>query len=133
MRKHALAGAGVGLLSAFVMIVGPAAASGAEGETSTTAPPRSDVVATDVCGTTFGDKDHRSFPKPFTQGTTKVRSGPSTGCGVVTQVDTHNKADYHCWDTGSDGRTWTYMRVKETAYGWVRDDLLKDHGSNKLC
>ncbi|MBB3663555.1 MULTISPECIES: hypothetical protein [Prauserella salsuginis group] len=131
MRKHALAGAGVGLLSALAMVMGPATASGAEGGKLDSVRDRSAATAPD-CGSTAGDKDHSTYPKPF-DGTTNIRSGPSTGCGVVTQVGSTNKADYHCFDVGSDGKTWTFMRVKHTAYGWVRDDVLRDGGSNKVC
>lgn len=135
MRKHALAGAGVGLLSAFVMTLGSATAVGAETATQSPASERAHVVSSDLCGAKPSDKDQSKYPKPFTKGTTNVRSGPDTSCGIVIQVNPHNKADYHCYHPGEAGDkvAWTYMRVKESAYGWVRNDMLSDGGSGIRC
>ncbi|MDW4903903.1 SH3 domain-containing protein [Streptomyces sp. ADMS] len=85
------------------------------------------------CGRTVGDKDNRSWPRQTSGVSANQRSGSSTDCGVTGYADNRNVLDYHCWTAG-DGGTWTYLRNDtDGSYGWVKDTLLPDGGSNIWC
>lgn len=123
--------AGLGLLS-LLTLTGAAVPASA---TSAAAPakPAAPVVPPSAlaCGDTYADKDNSSYGEPF-GGATNVRSGPSTDCSINGVAGAGNKADYHCFVQGG-GHTWTYLRFKDTHYGFVRDDLLSDDGSFTPC
>lgn len=133
MRNRAFIGAGLGLLSATALTVGVVGPAGADQPVgSQVAAHKGNPVAASTCSKHYSDKDHSKYGKPF-KGWVNVRSGPSTSCAKVGVVSSVNKADYHCYDDGPDGRTWTYLRFKTNHYGWVRDDLLKGDGSLVPC
>jgi hypothetical protein len=63
-----------------------------------------------------------------------MRSGSSTSCRIYDQADSGDSLDYHCYTSGADGFTWTYVRNEsDGTNGWVRDDLLSDNGSFVAC
>ncbi|MBB5830046.1 hypothetical protein HDA31_006235 [Micromonospora carbonacea subsp. aurantiaca] len=63
-----------------------------------------------------------------------MRTGSSTGCpspGIASSVDALN---YYCFTRADDGYTWTFLYNFTTRkYGWVRDILLTDNGSQAYC
>jgi hypothetical protein len=90
------------------------------------------VPANAACGTGAPDKDGSAWNA--TGGGANMRSGSSTSCAILSTADSGNRLDYHCYTYGNDGYTWTYLRNdSKGTYGWVRDDLLSDHGSFVLC
>ncbi len=86
-----------------------------------------------VCPTTPtpSDKDQSSYFYAF-QGDTNIRTGPYWGCDIVNTAGRNNLVDYHCYTDGEDG-TWTYLRTKNTVYGWVWDPYLSGDGSGVRC
>ena len=116
IRRTLTAVAAAGLLSAALLTV--AAPAGA-------------AVS---CGTTQSDKDGSRYGYSFVTSGTNIRSGPSTSCTVKGLAYPSQRADYYCFVTGGDGYTWTYLRdVSTNVTGYVRDDLLADHGSTVHC
>jgi hypothetical protein len=60
--------------------------------------------------------------------------GSSTNCAIRAVSNDEHALDYHCFTTGDDGYTWTYLwNAKVEKFGWIRDDKLKDYGSRVLC
>ncbi len=123
--------AGLGLLSLLALtgaaVPASAAPAAAPAKPAVTVVPPSALA----CGETHADKDNSAYPEPFGEAT-NVRSGPSTDCGINGVAGANNKADYHCY-VSSGGHSWTYLRFKDTHYGFVRDDLLSDNGSYVAC
>ncbi|MEU4747003.1 SH3 domain-containing protein [Actinosynnema sp. NPDC023658] len=86
-----------------------------------------------ACGTTKPDKDDSSW-LATAETAARQRSGSSTSCTALGTAQTSDRLDYHCYTVGNDGYTWTYLRNDRTGVaGWVRDDLLEDHGSGVPC
>lgn len=84
------------------------------------------------CNDTEKDDDGSSW-RATAEEPANMRSGPSTACAINGVLQTSDRADYHCYKLGAGG-TWTYLRDDRTgAYGWVRDDLLEDGGSDVYC
>ncbi|MGA4844638.1 SH3 domain-containing protein [Streptomyces sp. G45] len=84
------------------------------------------------CGKTASDKDGGSWNR--TANGANERSGSSTGCAITGIAYNSHRLDYHCYTSGNDGKTWTYLRNDSTGVsGWVRDDLLSDGGSLYSC
>jgi hypothetical protein len=83
------------------------------------------------CDQSGPDVDNRPYSKDFT-GATNIRSGPSLDCGIVGVGYPTNSIDYHCWVNG-DGGTWSYLRTRNTVYGWVKDSQLIGNGSIEPC
>lgn len=85
-----------------------------------------------ACGKTAPDKDSGSWNT--TGYGANMRSGSSTGCGINGVAGAGDRLDYHCYTSGNDGYTWTYLRNDtDGTSGWVRDDLLGDNGSYIYC
>jgi hypothetical protein len=86
------------------------------------------------CGPSPKDKDSSAWGKYFKVNNVNIRRSPSIDSRICAQGQKSHKVDYHCYTVGKDGRTWTYLRNVTTRYaGWVRDDLLKGHGSFVRC
>ncbi len=84
------------------------------------------------CGRTVADKDDSSWET--TGYGANQRSGSSTSCAIWGVAGAGDNLDYHCYTTGNDGYTWTYVRNNDDGTtGWVRDDLLSDNGSYVSC
>jgi len=64
----------------------------------------------------------------------KIRSGSSTGCTPLGQLNPGDDATYFCF-TAAGSFTWTFLQdlVRGGKRGWVRDDLLRDDGSFTFC
>ncbi|MEU6593687.1 SH3 domain-containing protein [Streptomyces sp. NPDC046881] len=87
-----------------------------------------------LCGTAATDKDSSAWNA--TGSGAYMRSGSSTSCSINGRALTGHRLDYHCYTVGEDGYTWTYLRddsANPDVYGWVRDNLLSDHGSRVPC
>jgi uncharacterized protein YraI len=89
------------------------------------------------CGTQTNIRDGRLVSDAAIHGVTVLmRTGPSdvycTAWDVLRQGD---GAFYYCWTSGSDGRTWTFLRNARTGItGWVLDRQLRDQlGSFVPC
>lgn len=84
------------------------------------------------CGISYADHDDSKWRR-FPANTVILRSGPSNSC-IQTGMGLHDqRADYFCYLPG-DGGTWTLVRNVSTGdQGWVRDDLLANHGSRFVC
>lgn len=62
-----------------------------------------------------------------------MRSGSSTSCGIVGWADNRDTLIYYCWTYGENG-TWTYLyNQHDDRFGWVKDSLLPNNGSNQYC
>lgn len=86
------------------------------------------------CGPSPSDKDSSAWGKYFKVNGVNIRRSPSLSSTICAQGQKSHVVDYHCWKTGSDGRTWTYVRDATTRYaGWVRDSLLVGNGSSVHC
>jgi hypothetical protein len=84
-----------------------------------------------ACGTTVSDKDGSGWSA--TANGNNMRTGSSTSCSVTGVAYSGQKLDYHCYTVAGD-YGWTYTRnVATGAYGWIRDDLLSDNGSDVWC
>ncbi|MFF4387176.1 SH3 domain-containing protein [Streptomyces sp. NPDC001552] len=69
-------------------------------------------------------------------GAVNMRSGASTGCPVKGVTYQGQALDYHCFANplADDDWNWTYARNVSTGVeGWIRNDLLSDHGSKVKC
>ncbi|MFD7827863.1 hypothetical protein [Kitasatospora sp. NPDC059803] len=69
-------------------------------------------------------------------GAVNMRSGASTGCPANGVAYQGQALDYHCYSTplADDDFSWTYARnVSTGVQGWIRNDLLTDHGSKVKC
>jgi len=117
---------GATVVTATVVSVAPAQAAPDK------APAGGVGIAHYACGTTISDKDSSSWVKSAYGA--NERSGSSTTCAKNGVADAGERLDYHCYTTGNDGITWTYLRNDtDGTAGWVRDDLLSDLGSNVAC
>ncbi|GAA1614934.1 hypothetical protein GCM10009789_81280 [Kribbella sancticallisti] len=62
--------------------------------------------------------------------TSPIRTGPSSDCGVVTNVGTAKDLFYHCWVENEAGNKWTHVRIANTnTMGWMYNGNLNDGGS----
>lgn len=85
------------------------------------------------CGTSAPDLDGGAWNATASTAANQ-RSGSSTSCNILGVAQTSDRLDYHCYTSGNDGYTWTYLRNDRTnVAGWVRDDLLEDYGSVEHC
>jgi len=84
-------------------------------------------------GRTPSDIDHRSYVTPLTA--VQIRNGSSINCTAVGSAQASDDLDYYCWTSNSDGtHTWTFLRdVRTGVTGWVRDDNLRNNGSQVFC
>ncbi|MEW2610105.1 SH3 domain-containing protein [Streptomyces sp. NPDC047880] len=90
------------------------------------------AAAADRCGEGYADKDSSAWRATGSGG--NIRSGPSTSCSIVGKASSGHRLDYHCYLYLDEAYFWTYLRDDSTGkYGWVRGDLLSDHGSLKHC
>ncbi|MFI5619729.1 hypothetical protein [Streptomyces sp. NPDC051567] len=105
--------------------------------------PRLAVVAVDLasalfasapCGKWGPDRDGRAWEKTV-KTSANQRTGSSTGCASNGMAYPSHTLDYHCYTWGNDGKSWTFVTnvTVDKTTGWIRDDLLKDGGSNKYC
>jgi hypothetical protein len=64
----------------------------------------------------------------------KIRTGSSTGCTAVGQLNPGDDARYFCF-TSAGSFTWTFLQdlAPMGKRGWTRDDLLKGFGSFTPC
>lgn len=63
----------------------------------------------------------------------KIRTGSSTGCTAVGQINPGEDATYFCFTFAGDF-TWTFLQdIQSGKRGWTRDDLLRDDGSFNFC
>jgi hypothetical protein len=63
----------------------------------------------------------------------KIRTGSSTGCTAVGQLNPGDDATYFCF-TLAGSFTWTFLQdIQSGKRGWTRDDLLRDDGSFNFC
>lgn len=104
----------------------------AVGEPNAEANPAADPIKN--CGPVPTDKDGSAWGKYFKKNGVNMRRKASTNSRICGQGQKSHRVDYHCYTTGSDGNTWTYVRDVNTHYaGWVRDDLLVGNGSLVHC
>lgn len=85
------------------------------------------------CNNYVPDEDHRSYVSAL--GTDNIRTGASIGCPPTGQTRKGDKLDYYCHIANiTSGHYWTYVRdTRNHEEGWVRDDLLPNHGSKVYC
>jgi len=63
----------------------------------------------------------------------KIRTGSSTGCTAVGQLNPGEDANYFCF-TVAGSFTWTFLQdIQSGRRGWTRDDLLRNFGSFNPC
>ena len=63
----------------------------------------------------------------------KIRTGSSTSCTAVGQLNPGDDANYFCF-TVAGSFTWTFLQdIQSGKRGWTRDDLLKNDGSFTFC
>lgn len=63
----------------------------------------------------------------------KIRTGSSTGCTAVGQINPGEDANYFCF-TSAGNFTWTFLQdIQSGKRGWTRDDLLRNDGSFTFC
>jgi hypothetical protein len=63
----------------------------------------------------------------------KIRTGSSTGCTAVGQINPGEDATYFCF-TFAGNFSWTFLQdIQSGKRGWTRDDLLRDDGSFNFC
>ena len=63
----------------------------------------------------------------------KIRTGSSTSCTAVGQLNPGDDATYFCF-TFAGSFSWTFLQDIQTGKrGWTRDDLLRDDGSFNFC
>jgi ABC-type cobalt transport system substrate-binding protein len=104
----------------------------AVGDANAEANPAADPIKN--CGPAPADKDASSWGKYFKKKGVNMRRLPKPNSLICGQGQKSHKVDYHCWTTGSDGYTWSYVRDVNTHYaGWVRDNLLVGNGSLVHC
>ncbi len=83
------------------------------------------------CGETYPDRD--SSPDVNMNGDANLRTGPSTSCTTLGQINSYAVLDYYCYVNGQGGN-WTFLFVSSVGgQGWVRSDLLPNQGSNVSC
>ena len=86
-----------------------------------------------ACGTSGPNLQKQIIADAVSPNAANQRSGASTGCTALGALQPTDDVEYFCWTSGNDG-TWTYLRnVRTGVKRWVRDDLLKNNGSNKFC
>src|ERR1044071_8111489 len=72
------------------------------------------------------------IPDAAVNGAPILRCCPVTSCSSPGVLQPTDDALYFCWTLGDDGFTWTFLRNLRTgAQGWVRDNLLRNNGSNR--
>ncbi|MEV7984401.1 SH3 domain-containing protein [Micromonospora sp. NPDC085948] len=96
--------------------------------------PASAAAVSAACQSRTGpDQDFNPYGYHFTE-SVHLRSGPSRECGVVGFASVGNKVDYHCWRWGDDDSGyWTYLRTRNTVYGWVWEGYLEYGGTTFSC
>jgi hypothetical protein len=79
------------------------------------------------CGRPGPNLENRRVPNASRPGVARQRSGSSTSCEPLGQLDETDDPLYFCYTLGNDGFTWTYLRNSRgpQIQGWVRDDLLR--------
>jgi hypothetical protein len=102
------------------------------GEPNAEAAPDADSIRT--CGPAPADKDHSRYGRYFRVNSVNMRRLPSTSATICAQGQKSHLVDYHCYKTGRDGHTWSFVHDVTTNYaGWVRDNLLVGNGSLVHC
>ncbi len=63
-----------------------------------------------------------------------IRVGSGVNCAGAGSAQKSHLLNYYCYTDGLDGYTWTYVKdVTTGVQGWIRDDLLTNHGSDRYC
>ncbi|MFI1018853.1 SH3 domain-containing protein [Streptomyces sp. NPDC020965] len=86
------------------------------------------------CGRSAPDLDHRAWERTVVNHANQ-RTGSSTRCASRGMAESNDVLDYHCFTRAEDGRTWTFV-TNDSARdrrGWIRDDMLRDNGSDRNC
>lgn len=91
-----------------------------------------------ACGKAGPNLENRTVADAASPNYALQRSGSSTSCTSLGQLNPADDAVYYCY-TSAGGYTWTYLRsLRSGIKGWVRDDLLRlnpsgSRGSVKGC
>lgn len=78
-----------------------------------------------ACGKAGPNLENRTVADAATPNYALQRSGSSTSCTALGQLNPPDDAVYYCY-TSAGSYTWTYLRsLRSGIKGWVRDDLLR--------
>jgi hypothetical protein len=87
-----------------------------------------------ACGTAGPNLCNHRVNDAAISGAARQRTGSSTSCTTVGDLQPGNDAIYFCFTFGNDGFTWTYAQnVQSGRRGWTRDDLLRENGAACFC
>ncbi|HEY5836260.1 hypothetical protein [Streptomyces sp.] len=87
------------------------------------------------CGTTEPDLDDVTPTYQFLDypGVINIRTGTTSECSIVGQIDRLEAFNYNCFVWDAIGRSWTYLHTSGNEHGWVLDSSLPDNGSPVHC
>jgi hypothetical protein len=125
-------GAACGVAAAFLALT-PVPPAGAAGPAGRHGEVHGDVLVIRSCQPpTTGN--HAPTPGRFFWDDISIRTGPSTECTRLGLGNRKHAVTYLCYVRNGEGLSWTLVKDETLGIqGWVRDRLLRRHGSGRSC